>query len=285
MEWIQRLNQAVNYIEENLSGTIDYSTAAKIACCSTFHFQRMFSYIADIPLSEYIRRRRMTAAAFELQTTAARVVDIALKYGYQSPTAFTRAFQSVHSVPPSSARSKGISLKAYPRITFSISIKGDTEMNYKIIEKQAFRIVGVCKSLDVNFEESYKKVPALWQEAAKKNLIPQLVPLMDKEPLGVLGVSSSMNEKTFDYYIAVATDKSLPQGMTEFTIPAATWAVFECIGPLPQAIQTLQRRIVTEWLPNSGYEYASAPDIEVYGEGDQQAEDYRCEVWLPVSKK
>ena len=112
MEWIQRLNQAVNYIEENLSGTIDYSTAAKIACCSTFHFQRMFSYIADIPLSEYIRRRRMTAAAFELQTTAARVVDIALKYGYQSPTAFTRAFQSVHSVPPSSARSKGISLKA-----------------------------------------------------------------------------------------------------------------------------------------------------------------------------
>src|SRR5512139_1992193 len=104
MEWLERLNQSINYIEENLSSTISYEHATQIACCSTFHFQRMFSYIAGIPLSEYIRRRRMTAAAFDLQTTNLKIIDLALQYGYDSPTSFNRAFQGVHGVPPSVAR-------------------------------------------------------------------------------------------------------------------------------------------------------------------------------------
>lgn len=285
MDWLERLNQVLDYMEENLSGTISYERAAQIACCSTFHFQRMFTYIAGIPLGEYIRRRRMTEAAFDLQNSGMKVIDAALKYGYESPTAFTRAFQRVHGVSPVAARNEGISLKAYPRIYFKISIRGDVEMNYKIETKGAFRIVGVKKHFPMDIEESFTKVPLFWQETVQKGMIPKLCQLIDQPPLGVLGVSTCMDGKDFDYYIAVASGKPLPEGMVEYQVPACTWAMFECVGPMPKAIQELQQRIITEWLPVSGYEYADAPDIEVYPEGDQNSPDYKCEVWLPVVKK
>ncbi|ROR28071.1 AraC-like DNA-binding protein [Mobilisporobacter senegalensis] len=118
MEWLKQLNTAVNYIEEHLTDTIDMEKMAQIAHCSVFHFQRMFSYLAEVPLSEYIRRRKMTRAAFDLQNGNEKVIDIALKYGYESPTAFNRAFQSVHGIAPSIAKQSGIILKAFPPICF-----------------------------------------------------------------------------------------------------------------------------------------------------------------------
>ncbi|MDP4094992.1 MAG: AraC family transcriptional regulator [Bacillota bacterium] len=285
MDWISRLNEAMNYIEENLDKQISYDKAAQIACCSTFHFQRMFSYIADVPLSEYIRRRKLTLAAFDLQSGKEKVIDIALRYGYDSPTSFNRAFQNIHGISPMAARAKGVILKAYPRITFKISIRGDVEMNYKIVTKEAFRIVGVKEHFEYNIEESFVEVPQFWQKTAQNGIIPVICSLMDKEPAGVLGVSTCMYGNEFDYYIAAATDKEIPEGMAEYIIPAGTWAIFECIGAMPAAIQELQKRVVSEWLPTSGYEYANAPDIEVYFEGDQQSDDYKCEVWLPITKK
>ncbi|MGE4485084.1 MAG: GyrI-like domain-containing protein, partial [Oscillospiraceae bacterium] len=256
-----------------------------IACCSVFHYQRMFSYIAGIPLGEYIRRRRMTEAAFDLQTDGIKVIDAALKYGYESPTSFNRAFQGVHGVSPAAARSEGVILKAYPRISFKISIRGDAEMNYKIETKDAFRIVGAKRHFPMEVEESFAKVPQFWQETAQSGILPKLCGILNQPPFGILGVSTCMNGKDFDYYIAVASDKPVPEGMAEYEVPACTWATFECVGPMPNAIQALQTRIVSEWLPVSGYEYADAPDIEVYTEGDQTAPDYKCEVWLPVVKK
>ena len=285
MEWLDRLNQSISYIEDNLSGEIDFEQAAKIACCSSFHFQRMFSYIANVSLAEYIRRRRMTLAAFELQNSNIKVIDLALKYGYDSPTSFSRAFQNVHGVSPSVAKSEGVVLKAHPRMTFLISIKGETEMNYKIEKKEAFRIVGAKKHFDLNVEENFVQVPQFWGETFQNGMIVQIGQLSNKEPYGVLGVSTCMNGKDFDYYIAAATDKPLPGNMHEYMVPASTWAIFECIGPMPTSIQDLQKRIVTEWLPTSGYEYADAPDIEVYPEGDTSSPNYKCEVWLPIIKK
>ena len=285
MEWLERLNKSVDYIEENLGDVISYRQAAQIACCSTYHYQRMFSYIAGIPLSEYIRRRRMTVAAFELQNNDVKVIDMALKYGYDSPTSFNRAFQSVHGISPSRVRREGVSLKAFSRIVFNISIKGDAEMNYKIEKKENIRIVGVKEHFKMDVEESFAKVPLFWQRTIESGMIPQLCQLLNQAPCGLLGVSACMDGEDFDYYIAVATDKPAPEGTFEYTIPAATWAVFECIGAMPQAIQDLQKRIISEWLPMSGYEYANAPDIEVYPEGDQFSLEYKCEVWLPVIKK
>lgn len=202
MEWLQKFNQALDYVEDNLEGEIEYETAARIACCSTFHFQRMFSYIAGIPLGEYIRRRRMTAAAFALQSGEERIVDLALRYGYDSPTAFNRAFQSVHGTPPSRAREKGVELKAYPRISFRITVKGEAEMNYRIENLEAFRIVGLSAPLPKEIEQSFQVVPGLWQRAAEEGIMERLCPLMDGQPAGILGVSACKEEEAWAYFIA-----------------------------------------------------------------------------------
>ncbi len=284
MDWLERLNRAVTYIEDNLEGDIEISEAAKIACCSSFHFQRMFSYIAGVPLSEYIRRRRMTCAALRLQQGEAKVIDLALAYGYDSPTAFSRAFAMIHGLPPSAARQKGALLKAYPRLKFLITIKGDTEMNYRIEHKDAFRIVGVMRHFCTTIEGSFEQVPMFWGEVSSNGVIEKVIETGNAEPCGVLGVCTCMDGKDFDYYIACASNKPVPEGMSDYVVPACDWAVFECIGPMPNAMQQLQTRIITEWLPVSGYEYADAPDIEVYTQGDMQSSDYRSEVWLPVKK-
>jgi len=287
MDWLKQMNDAVSYIEDNLIDEIDYAKVAQKACCSVYHFQRMFSFIAGLPLSEYIRRRRLALAAFDLQNSNEKVIDIGLKYSYDSPTAFTRAFQNMHGVIPTAARESGVTLKAYPPIAFHISIKGAVEMKYRIEEKQAFRVVGVKLHTTIENSECYTRTPQFWGENAQNGMIGRIASLIDGEPKGILGVSicnSAFVDSDFDYYIGVATSKKKIDNTEEITIPAATWAVFECTGPMPTAIQELQKRVVTEWLPASGYEYANAPDIEVYFD-DGTKSDARSEVWLPIVKK
>lgn len=283
MEWIERLNSAVNYIEEHLVDEIDYKQVAKIACCSTFHFQRMFSYIAEVPLSEYIRRRRMTMAAVDLQSTGEKVIDIALKYGYDSPTAFNRAFKSIHGITPSQAKLEGVTVKAFPPISFKISIKGDVEMNYRIEKKDAFRIVGVVETLHKDLEQNFEVVPKMWKKIAMEGTIGKLVSMMDGEVPGVLGVSACNEEENWKYFIAVTSNQPVDGQLEAYIVPAATWAIFYGEGTMPHSIQELEKRIVTEWLPTSGYEYGNAPDIEVYINADPQ--NAKFEVWIPVVKK
>lgn len=158
-------------------------------------------------------------------------------------------------------------------------------MNFKIVTKDSFRIIGVKRRYAMDTEENHKLIPLFWREAHQTDAIEKLCGLMNKEPAGILGVCAGMDGKEFDYYIAVASDKPLQNGFFEFEVPACTWAIFECVGPMPNAIQELQARVMTEWLPASGYEYADAPDLEVYPEGDTSSPNYKCEVWLPVTKK
>lgn len=282
MEWIERLNSAVNYIEENIKETIALKEVSKIACCSTYHFQRMFAYIANMPLSEYIRRRRMSLAAVDLQSGNEKVMDISLKYGYDSPTAFNRAFKSVHGISPSQAREEGTMLKAFPPISFKITIKGDSEMNYRIEKKEPFRIVGVSEPLEAEIEKNFEIVPQMWATAAMNGTIPRLAAMMDGIPMGLLGVSSCNESDNWRYYIAVASSQPIENDLEEYIVPGSLWAIFSGEGN-NQSIQELEKRIVTEWLPTSGYEYGNAPDIEVYLNADPEHAKY--EVWIPVSKK
>jgi AraC family transcriptional regulator len=285
MEWLNKWNDALGYIEDHLDNKIDYEKLAKIASCSSFHFRRMFSYIANISLGEYVKKRRMTKAAFDLQSTNEKIIDIAFKYGYDSPTSFNRAFQSVHGMPPKKAREKSVVLTAFPRITIKISVKGEVEMKYKIVTKQAFNAVGLKRHYEMDIEENFMDIPLFWQQAVKDGLLPRLSAINSGDPCGILGISTCMNGVDFDYYIAVATEQKTPDDMISYTVPSCTWAVFDCVGAMPNSIQDLQKRIVSEWLPSSGYEYANAPDIEVYPPGDQFSSNYRCEVWLPITKK
>lgn len=280
MEWVERLNESVGYIEEHLTDTVDYERLGQIACCSAYHYQRMFTYMVGLPLSEYIRRRRMSLAAADLQS-GERVLDVALKYGYSSPTAFNRAFQAIHGVTPSAVRSGGAAVRAYPPITFKIEVKGAQEMNYRIEKKDAFRIVGVSAPLEKELEKNFAAVPGLWGKAAADGTIQRLAGLMNTQPMGLLGVSACGAAEDWRYYIAVSS--TLPAGeLEEYAVPALTWAIFPGSGKNTD-IQELERRAVVEWLPTSGYEYADGPDVEVYLNADP--ENARFEVWIPVRKK
>ncbi|RHP34907.1 AraC family transcriptional regulator [Lachnotalea sp. AF33-28] len=282
MEWIERLNKAINYIEEHLTRDVDYAEAAKAACCSTYHFQRMFAYMAGIPLSEYIRRRKMSLAAVDLQSGDEKIIDIALKYGYASPTAFNRAFQSVQGISPSAARKEGAALRTYPPISFKITVKGVEEMNYRVVEKEGFRIIGVSQPLHKELEQNFMTVPKMWQQAAADGTIGRLAAMMNGQPMGLLGVSACNDEEEWRYYIAVASSMPAGQGLEEYYVPASTWAVFPGSGT-NISLQELEQRVIREWLPTSGYEYADAPDIEVYLNADPANAQY--EVWVPVVKK
>ncbi len=282
MEWITRLNAAMGYIEENLTGEIDYEQLGRLAYCSSYHFQRMFGYMAGMPLSEYIRRRRMSRAAADLQSGEHRIVDIALRYGYDSPTAFNRAFQTVHGFAPSQAREQGKTLRSFPPISFQMTIKGAVQMEYRIEKKEAFRIVGISAPLQAEIEQNFETVPKLWGKAAQDGTIARLAQLMNSRPMGVLGVSVCNTEADrWRYYIAVASTAEAGE-FEEYTVGAFTWAIFSGQGT-GLSIQELERRIVTEWLPTSGYEYASGPDVEVYL--DPNPENTAYEVWIPVVKK
>lgn len=281
MEWIERLNDAISYLEEHLTKEIDYEQLGQIACCSSYHFQRMFAYMAVGPLSEYIRRRKMSLAAVDLQSKNMKIIDAALKYGYNSPTAFNRAFRSVHGIAPSAVKNEGVSVKSFPPIRFKITVKGAEEMNYRIETKDAFRIIGVSVPLNKDIEQNFAVIPQKWQEVSMSGTLQNLAGLMNQPPMGVLGVSTCNDTEPWRYYIAVSTSRE-NSGFEEYTVPAATWAIFPGEGT-NQSIQELERRIVTEWLPTSGYEYGSAPDIEVYLNPDPQNAKY--EVWIPVVKK
>ena len=281
MEWVERLNQSMNYIEEHLTDEIDYEQLARIACCSTYHYQRMFTYMAGITLAEYIRRRKMSLAAVDLQGGDERIIDIAEKYGYHSPTAFNRAFQSFHGIAPSSVKGEGVSVKSFSPIVFKIAVKGAIEMNYRIETKEAFRIIGVSAPLDKQIENNFMVVPKMWQEASVNGTIQKLAGMMDTPPMGLLGVSACNDEEQWKYFIAVSSTKTSEE-FEEYTVPASTWAIFSGTST-NQSIQELEQRIITEWLPASGYEYANAPDIEVYLNPDPQNAQY--EVWIPVTKK
>lgn len=199
MEWLKKLSEAIDYIENNLDNEISYDEAARIACCSTFYFQRLFSYVSGISLSEYIRRRRMTQAAFELQRTDAKVIDVVLKYGYTSPTSFNRAFQSVHNITPTVARNMGSTLNAYPAIHFSVEVTGGNAMAYCITEKSSMRMVGVRIPLSTDMEENQKNIPQFWKSVLSSNLFSEICSLSNQSPQGILGVSVYESPQRFFY--------------------------------------------------------------------------------------
>lgn len=270
----------IAYIEEHLEEKIDYEKLAEIANCPTYHFQRMFFYMTDLSVAEYVRRRRMSLAAVDLQDEQARIIDIALKYGYDSPTAFNRVFQSVHGVAPSAAKKKNTVLKAYPAIKFSLAVSGKEEMSFRIEKKAAFRILGKSAPLQKVLEENFAAIPYEWDAALENGMLSELYSLMDGQPEGLLGVSVH-NKEEWKYFIAVSSAERNTR-FEEYEIPAATWAIFSGRGT-NVSLQNLERRVIREWLPSSGYEYAEIPDIEVYIKADP--EDAVYEYWLPVKRQ
>ncbi len=285
MEWLKKLGKAIDYIEDNLDKEISYDEAARIACCSPYYFQRVFSYVSGVSLAEYIRRRKMTQAAFELQRADSRVIDVALKYGYSSPTSFNRAFQNVHGITPTAAKLGGNVLQAYPSIQFKIEITGGSAMAYRIVKKLPLRIVGIRIPLTSDMEENLRIVPEFWKASLQGKQFLEICSLSNGEPRGILGISVYKNPKEIYYYIGVAANSPAPAGMYGFEIPAATWVIFDNNGRFKEDVQSVFKRFYMEWLPFSGYKYAELPDIEVYPICSGQPVNGHSEVWIAVGKE
>lgn len=290
MDLLVKMNDALQYIEENLADNIDFKEVARMAFCSEYHFKRMFSFLAGVTLSEYIRRRRLTLAAFELNNSDIRIIDLAIKYGYSSPDSFTRAFQSLHGVTPSEARNNGQALKAYPRMTFQLSIQGGNEMNYRIQEKEAFRIIGIKKRVPIIFNGVNPEIAAMWQ-TLDIEMINKLKSLSNVEPLGLISASANFSEGRmeekgeFDHYIGVATTIDCPHNLASLEVPALTWAAFEAVGPFPDTLQNVWGRIYSEWFPSSNYELAEGPEILWNEHKDVTSPNFKSEIWIPIVKK
>lgn len=290
MDSLKRMNEALDYIEKNLTDDIDIKEVARLALCSEYHFQRMFSFLAGISLSEYIRRRRLTLAAFELNNSNAKVIDIAIKYGYSSADSFTRAFQNLHGITPSEARVKGQSLKAYPRMTFQLTIKGGNEMNYRIVEKEAFSIVGIKKRVPIVFKGVNPGIAEMWK-SLNEEIIHQLKELSNIDPRGIISASTNFSEGRMeekgelDHYIGVATTKECPVNLTKLDVATSTWAVFEAVGPFPSALQNVWGRIYSEWFPSSNYEQSEGPEILWNESKDVSSPNFKSEIWIPVKRR
>ncbi|MBV7271851.1 AraC family transcriptional regulator [Clostridiaceae bacterium UIB06] len=290
MDSLKRMNDALNYIEKNLNGEIDFKEVARLAFCSEYHFQRMFSFLAGVSLSEYIRRRRLTVAAFELNNSNIKVIDLAIKYGYKSPDSFTRAFQSLHGITPSEARFNGKSLKAYPRMTFQLSIQGGNEMNYRIEEKEAFCIIGIKKRVPIIFNGVNPEIAAMWKSLTAET-INKLKKLSNIEPMGLVSASVNFSEGRMeekgelDHYIGVATTKECPNNLSQLEVFPSTWAVFEAVGPFPDTLQNVWGRIYSEWFPSSNYEQTKGPEILWNENKDVTSPTFKSEIWIPIIKK
>jgi len=272
------MNNALSYIESHLAEEISYDHVAQIACCSTHHFQRMFSFITGVPLSEYIRRRRLTLAALELQTSDIKVIDAALKYGYDSPEAFSRAFKKLHGIMPVSARNAGVSLKVFPRMTLHIKIKGDIEMNYRIEQKEAFEVFGLELKTSVIDGKCFREIPAFIGDCVEDGRYAALLQDAGKKEGDITdaGVTYAHNPNgNMNYMMACyKRTETVPQEYKVLSIPKQTWAVFatEWKGENDDyKLHEVWERIYSEWFPTVSYEHADCGfDIEVYF-GNKQA--------------
>lgn len=296
MDWLARMNRAMDYIEMNLSAEIELSEVARNAYCSSHEFQRMFSFITNVTLAEYIRRRRLTHAAIELQNSAAKVIDIALKYGYESPVSFARAFQLQHGVAPAMARQEGVALKAYPRLSFLISIKGVEAMHYRIETKEAFQVFGIEGVFRTDEGGEAPQIPAeLWQQCHANGEVERLAANAGDLPSNVNqdlykvhAVCSyrKTDKDTFPYMLcAFKSESSKTDGYSTITIPALTWVIFPSElytwDQFNSIIEDLYRRFYAEWLPTAGYEQVDGMDFELYGGRDELS---YVELWFAVRK-
>ncbi|MFJ5764420.1 effector binding domain-containing protein [Lysinibacillus sp. NPDC093210] len=286
MSWIESIQKAINYIEEHLQETITMEQIANEVNASVFHFQRTFSILTDMSIADYIRRRRLTLAAQELINTDVKVIDLAFKYGYDSPEAFTKAFRKQHNVTPSEARKQQGPLQSYNRLVIQVSLKGAEPMKYNIVEKEKFQVVGVKRTYNCQKGENLQGIPLFWDEVNRQGMDEQLFALNDGQIKGVLGVcvpdENYKENNLMDYWIGTDHVGDVPENLLAMEVPASKWVVFEVHGPMPNAMQNAWKQIFSEWFPSNPYEPAGTAELEVYTDEDPSSENLYSEIWIPI---
>lgn len=285
MEWTEAIRKAVSYIESHITEDITMYDVATHVNVSPFYFHKGFSILCGYSITEYIRNRRLALAGEELMSSDTTVIALAMKYGYDSPDSFAKAFTRFHGCSPSAVRRDKTILKAFAPLKLTISLKGGYAMDYRITDKEAFTVLAASKTFD--YENAKKEIPAFWQEHYASGA--------GKYVCGMFGINIDlqMGNERFEYLIADIYNPSveIPKEFEVRMIPALTWAVFPCKGALPQALQDVNEKIFSEWLPAlHDYEFAAGYCVEMYDAPDKYPngtadENYYTEIWLPVKKK
>lgn len=285
MGWMEDIGKAIQFIENHITDELTVDMVAAHVNISSFYFQKGFAMLCGFTLSEYIRNRRLALAGNDLATTDERIIDIAIKYGYDSPDSFTKAFSRFHGITPSAARKEKVMLKSFAPLKIKLSLEGGYLMDYKIEKKEAFTVIANAGTF--SYEGAKEVIPQFWQEhfATGKG----------KTVCGVYGINidEKMGNDIFEYLIADPYEegKEVPEGFITKTIPEFTWAVFPCVGSMPNALQDVNTKIFTEWLPAlKEYEFAAGYCVEMYDDPTKypngtQDEKYYSEIWIPVKKK
>ena len=279
---MEALNQSIEFMESHLLENITSEDVAESVNMSNFYYQKGFKILTGYTVGEYIRNRRLTLAGVELMQNQEKVIDVAYKYGYETPESFTKAFARFHGITPSQVKSLSYKLQSFGRLIIKISVEGGNVMDYRVEEKESFKVVGLATECECG--NGYDKLPKFWTEFCKKYCS------LEKPPIyGMFGVCDDRNTERdkFKYLIAdTYNGGEVPEGFEVMEIPAFTWAIFRCVGPMPGALQVVNTRIFSEWLPNNQkYEIATGLNIEMYTKGDIHALDYVSEIWIPVKEK
>lgn len=287
MAMVESIQQAIEYMEKNLTEDITIEDIARHANVSSFHFQRTFGLLTDTSVAEYLRRRRLTLAAQELLTTDNKVIDIACKYGYDTPEAFTKAFRRQHGTSPTEVRRHEGKLQTYNRLVIQVTLEGAEPMKYSVVNKEAFIVAGKKRRFSCANDEQSREIPKFWQDVNAEGFTDKLFALNNGAIKGVLGVCEGTteemkSEQVMDYWVATAIDGDIPEELDKLEIPASKWVVFEVHGPMPHAMQDTWKRIFSEWFPSNSYEHSGAPDFELYTDEDPSNPDLYSEIWIPI---
>ncbi|MFH8405243.1 GyrI-like domain-containing protein [Streptomyces sp. NPDC018019] len=287
---LERLNEALEHIESHLDQRIEVTELARIAMTSEYHFRRMFSALAGIPLSEYIRRRRLTVAAAEVLAGQRTLLDIAVRYGYGSGEAFARAFRAVHGVGPGEVRRAGAALHSQPRMSFRLIVEGSSSMRYRIAEREEFHVVGKKARVPL-VHQGVNPAIAEFIRGIDQETLEHIKALSDRQPEGLVAVCDNLDPSRaegteLDYYHGVVTQADAPansDGLDTLVVPAGTWAVFENSGPFPESLQLLWRDIFAQWFPSNPYQSRPGPEI-LRTRLSEDATRADAELWIPVER-
>lgn len=286
MDWIFYLQNAIDYIEDNILETIDYNDVAKHIGFSNYHFHRTFALLTGITANEYIKKRRLSMAGEELSMSNTKIIDTAFKYGYETPESFSKAFSRFHGFNPSEAKKSGTSLKKFSRFSIKVKIEGGKIMDYKIEEKGTMRFLTASKSFlnEIINEKENREIPNFWTECFNNGTIDALKKnSIDKGIYGLcLPVSKECDSFKYGIGVAINDDASTAKDFEIWTVEPSMWAVFKCIGDDGQCISDMWERIFSEFLPASPYKMTDQADLEYYYEND---ENIFCELWIPVERK
>ena len=276
---MHQFNQTMDYLEQQLTGEVDMKRFQQLSGYSYPLFSRIFSIMADMTLAEYLRNRRLSEAVTDLRGSTEKVIDIALKYGYESADAFSAAFKKFHGATPSEVRN-GKPYRVFPRLQLSLKITGGKNMDIKIQKKAAFTVAGVLLEAIDN-----SQCPSAWEQLYATHSFESLEGLGSGQSFGVC---SDVKEGEIINYIAAydVTNKAKAEelGLSIKEIAEAEYAIVPVKGPIPESIHHAWKYVLEIFFPETGYRHSGAPDFEVYSEGDMSSPDYQMELWIPVIK-